>query len=433
MIDEFEIPLGNQRGLLGVFLAAHAIPDAIHILFTGVGCKSKAQRQIAHHDLVRDAGNKMVWADIGEREFIAGPLERLENLTLETVRRRGKAGLIFISGSAAAEFPGADLAATLRRIKRLAGCPVIYLPGGWEDDHFLAYARAMREVLRLVNWKTSPKKRKSKTVNIVGYFFDRYEEDRQADCWELYSLCLSVGYNPGSLFFCGDELKELQRAWQAEVNVVLPFYPLPLYELEAITGRPAVKVDLPLGPVACRRFEEQLQMGISGEKKPPLKMSYHQLETTELIAGARRRLAGLRALVVAESPVAAGMVELLSELEVSVPLVVILDRSLGGKKYFLEKLKEYGVDFPAEAALENPGYSCLEKAACQLEKKDGRLFDLIIAPDLWLPEEITIGAAWLEVGFPSHRRHVFHKEPVLGWGGVYLLVQRLLSAAERIF
>ena len=45
----FRIPLNNQRRLFGVFLAAHAIPDALDFLHTGVGCKPKTQRQLAYH------------------------------------------------------------------------------------------------------------------------------------------------------------------------------------------------------------------------------------------------------------------------------------------------------------------------------------------------------------------------------------------------
>ena len=438
MSSKFEIPLMNQRALFGSFLAAHAIPDALDILFTGVGCKPKAQRQIAQHDRFREAGSKMVWADIGEREAIGGPLDRLENITLETVSRRGQVGIIFVATSAAAELLSADLRPALARIRRRAGCPVVLLPSaGWDRDMYAGYGAAQRAVLDLVDWKRSPARGRS--VGIVGHWFHRYESDQQADLDELRRLLKGAGAEPGPVFFSGAPLAKLLELAGSAAILRLPYLldePLaagsPAPARAVAHGhwgrRPVLPTALPVGTAHTESFVlTAAQAAGAGEDRARRFVREERARLQPVLRRARRELAGKRALVLADTPLAAGLCCLLPELGVRVPLAVLLDETLGGRKALQAELRTSGVDSPP-VILENPGYMELERAFEMVFGRRGGV-DFIVGPDLWLPPRIREGAAWMELGFPSNRWHPSEPAPVLGFSGLRALAKRLLEVA----
>ncbi len=437
MSSKFEIPLMNQRALFGSFLAAHAIPDALDILFTGVGCKPKAQRQIAQHDRFREAGSKMVWADIGEREAIGGPLQQLENITLETVSRRGKVGIIFVATSAAAELLSADLRPAIARIRRRAGCPVVLLPSaGWGRDMYAGYGAAQRAVLELVDWTRSPARGRS--VGIVGHWFHRYESDQQADLHELRRLLKGAGAEPGPVFFSGAPLARLLELAGSAAILRLPYLldgppaagsPAPARAV--VHGhwgrRPVLPTALPVGTAHTESFVlAAARAAGAGEDRARRFLREERARLGPTLRRARKALAGKRALLLADTPLSVGLCCFFHELGIKVLLAVLLDETLGGKKTLEVGLRAGGVE-SIPVALENPGYTELERAFQGTFGRRGRP-DFIVGPDLWLPPRIREGAVWIELGFPSNRWHPRASAPVMGFAGMRSLARRLLDS-----
>jgi nitrogenase molybdenum-iron protein alpha/beta subunit len=434
MAGDFEIPLCNHRALFGTFLAAHAIPDAIDIMFAGVGCKAKAQRQIAMHDRGREAGNKMVWADVGDVQLIAGPAERLRNMTVETVRRREGVGLVLITTSAAMEMTGADVEAVLPAIRRDVGCPVVHLPAaGWTGDLYAGYASAVEAVLGLAPWR-EVRAGDRRSVNVVGYLFDRYERDHAANLAELRRLLAAVGLTLHATFLSGVPLAALRTAPEAGVNLLLPHGPAERTRIASLTGRRTAACALPVGRSMTARFLRESARAAGVPAATVRGAVEAERERTEpALRAAREGLAGRRAAVLANTPLAAGLAALLADLGVTPVLAGLLDRTLGGADAFRASVAPAGVDADGCVVLEDPSGGDLDEACGVLRGREAAAgrppFDLLIAPDLWLPPSVTDGAARVELGFPSDRRHAVAPSPFLGSAGVVAIAQRLLDAA----
>ncbi|MBI5503060.1 MAG: hypothetical protein HY907_22635 [Deltaproteobacteria bacterium] len=113
-----------------------------------------------------------------------------------------------------------------------------------------------------------------------------------------------------------------------------------------------------------------------------------------------------------------------------------LDRSLGGAAAFRGALGAAGHEAEGCAVLEDRSARELESACAGLREgvpgREGRPFDVRIAPDLWLPAAATDGIARVELGFASNRRRAVAPSPFLGYSGVLSLAQRLLDAAGGV-
>ncbi len=432
MRSRFEIPLDNQRALFGVFLAAHAIPDAVDLMHTGVGCKPKAQRQISSHDRMREAQNKMVWSDVDESLLITGSADRLYDMTVETYGRREAVGVVFITTSTAMEMTGFDGEAAAARIRERIPCPVIYLPTpGHEGDLHHGYQRAVLAVMELCDWSVAPADPSS--VDIVGYLFDRYEHDHAMSLHEVRRLLAGIGLGVTTTYLSGTPVAGLMQGPRAAACVVLPWAAGIAEGLPGLTGRPCVHVDLPLGLRATRRF---LEVVGASRNVPPLRVaSLVETETARiapLVRIARERLAGSRAAVLADTPTAAGLVGLLDDLGVSAVLVGLLDRTLGGGQALVAALSRAGVTLPAGCrVIENPCARDIDEALAASPPTDAP--HLLLAPDLWLPEEVTGRLSRVEIGIPSNRKHAIYAQPSLGYRGAVCLAQRLMDARAGVF
>ncbi|MBI5526839.1 MAG: hypothetical protein HY897_10945 [Deltaproteobacteria bacterium] len=433
MARMFDMPLSNHRRIYGAFLAAHAVPDAINLMFTGVGCKSKAQRQIAMHDRVREAGNKMVWSDIGDAEFIRGPAKRLASMAIETCRRRENVGLVVVTTSAAMEMTGADVESELAAIRREVGCPVIYLPtAGWDGDLYAGYGEATSAVMALAPWGSS--EGDSRTVCVSGYLFDRYEPDHAANLREIQRMLGAAGASRGAVFFSGSSMRTLMEAPAAGCHLVLPYARRVAAWAGRETGRRVVATDLPVGIAASARFivASARLVGLSGETARSLAEA-ESLRARPALSGARAYLSGLRVGVLAETPMAAGLCSLLLELGMVPVFAGLLDRTLGGKRAFFDALASSAGALRGCLVAEDPSAQDVEDVCRRLRGKlgrrdRGRPFDLLIAPDLWLPPSCVDGVKRVELGFPSNRWHPVSPEPFIGFAGAVALAHRIAAA-----
>ncbi len=432
---EFEIPLYNHRHLFGVFLAAHAIPDAVQLLHTGVGCKPKNQRQIVAHDRMREAQNKTVWSDIAEEHLIRGSAEQLRNLAAETVQRRPKVALFLLAESTAMELTGIDLCAVADTISQEVGRPVVHVPSaGYRGDHYDGYAAVVRRLLGGMRWEMSVTR--PRQVNLIGYPFDRYELDHGANLRELRRLLTGIGADLGQTILSGVPLSALQAAPESGANVLLPYAPgLDAEHADGLGGRPWCVADLPISSRGTTCFLEQVARRLAlPEKRVSVLIEREQSKIAPLLRIAREQLTGRRAVVFADTPRAVGLVATLAELGVQTRLVALLDESLGGGVAFTEGLGRLGRELPADCpVLECPTAREVTDAWTGLDSARGASpIDVILAPDLWLPPALVRGLPWVEIGLPSNRKRAIFALPDVGYNGVVALAQRLLDAVNQI-
>jgi nitrogenase molybdenum-iron protein alpha/beta subunit len=433
-LHDFEIPLYNQRRLFGIFLAAHAIPDAVNVMHTGVGCKPKAQRQIAMHDRGREAQNKMVWSDISEAHLIRGSAEALRNITLETIQRREEINLVLITASTAMELTGLDLSEVAGQLEAKAGCPVIYLrAAGTEGDHYDGYADVLSVVLARCRWDapvTEPAQ-----VNLIGYPFDRYELDHQANLREIHRLLSGLGATGGEVLLSGTPLSDLKRAPDSGANLVLPWASALEDGVLQNLHRPYQRVVPPLSGRGTRLFLEQVAGLLDlPRRRVEALVRREQRKVAPMLRTARELMAGRRVAILADTPFAVGLTAAAVELHLRPALVGLLDQSLGGAAAFFRGLERLEVSLPAGCTvLPAPTASEVDAAATSIrEAHGGAGVEVVVSPDLWLPPSLTEGAARLEMGLPANRKHGLYAMPAMGFNGLVALAQRVLDAVHRV-
>jgi nitrogenase molybdenum-iron protein alpha/beta subunit len=192
-LEDFSLAPVAHTGLFGVFLGVHAIEDGLCVLHAGVGCKSKTQARLVHHDLGRESHTRVGWTELSEEELIRDPGERLPQAIAELFDRR-KPRVIVLIASTAVEYSGVDLTALAERAKLVLGCPVIHIPGvSAMPDFQHGYAAVIRAMLSVTDWTAPPVDR----VSLVGYLFHRHELEQAANLAELKRLVGALGARLG--------------------------------------------------------------------------------------------------------------------------------------------------------------------------------------------------------------------------------------------
>ena len=126
-ISEFELRDHDGADLFGLFLGVHALPGAILLLHTTVGCKFKTQMHLAEHDWARrDSHNRRLWTGVDDVRIIRGSGPRLLEFALTWYERR-KPELLLVTTNAAVELSSPDVEAAVE--KYLPAVVGYYVPG----------------------------------------------------------------------------------------------------------------------------------------------------------------------------------------------------------------------------------------------------------------------------------------------------------------
>ncbi len=152
-------------------------------------------------------------------------------------------------------------------------------------------------------------------------------------------------------------------------------------------------------------------------------------------------LRSLRVALFAETPVAAGLATLLTELGVEVRLIGVRDTSLGGEKEMRRALDDNGVTLdPRTVVWERPSIRRVRREL--LPALLAGAFDIVIGTTTELStlrrepglRGLLSPVRLLEHGFPATHRHPTEATPTFGHAGVLAWAQRLLdeSLAPRV-
>jgi len=440
-LQRFGISPLPHTGLFGVFLGVHAVEDALHVLHTGVGCKGKTQRQLVEHDLGREAHPQVGWTELSEEDLIRDVAARLRKAVPELQRRRQAAALL-VTASAAVELTSTDLAAECERLETTLGVPVIWLPGvASAADLYAGYGAVVRALIERVDWRLPPAPASAPTptpadppvVSLVGYLFHRYEHEQAANLAELRRMVEGLGARLGPTFLAGETFDTLQRAHAARLLVRLPYAGMDADTLATLTSRRVCAPGLPLGLRATAAWLRSVgsSLGVASSRVEAL-VSAREARLASRLDLARRRLGGRRLAILADTPLAAGWMLLAQELGLDLPLVVLLDRTLGGEAALRAQVAAAGGEVsPHTRVVEAP--TLTELRALAPEPDAVPPFDLVVRPDLSLADTAWAHVPTLETGFPAGHKHFVFPLPELGYNGVVALAQRLMDAVGGVF
>ena len=434
--------------LTGVSLGVHAIPDAFLLMHTGVGCKYKAASQIATHDWQVHPNRREGWTEVGDRALIKGSAGRIGPYA-RTWGQRRRPGFMAMVTASFLQMTGEDFAAEVKRAAGGLDFPLVQIPaGGFEGDLYDGYARLLLEVVRQADFQ--PPEQRGGEVGVLGYFFDRYEADHTGNLQQIRFLLSGIGLKLGPVLLSGRPFGELMRIGRCGMLLQMPYARPVEAELENFCGPGVLPVDLPMGLAGTARWVRR----VAATAKIDQSRVEEFIKTQESHARAQLakladRIRGLKAAVFADTPMAAGLCSLLSELGLKPVLVGLRDRSLGGKQAFLQTLRQDGVELPDRSEiLEDPALRDVHERLVESIVEGGVqcVFGSSVELNLfsaWTPDQVMRlvdrpeasaggpGLFALEIGFPSTGYHLTHADPFMGFGGAVALAQRILQAGQR--
>jgi nitrogenase molybdenum-iron protein alpha/beta subunit len=458
-LERFALKAHHYGRLTGVSLAAHAIPDAFLLLHSGVGCKYKAAAQVSIHDWARQPHRREGWTEVGDAALIKGAATRIGPYVRSWYDRHHPA-VIFVCGATFLEMTGEDLAAEVQAAGQTVPCPVRYVTGvGFDGDLFDGYADVLGTVLDLIPWQEV--KPEPGHAAVVGYFFDRYEADHLANVHQLRILLGELGLTLETVLLSGQPLERLQQAARAELVIALPYAHRAQSALRQLarTGRTVVETALPMGVRGTTAWLEQVGQaaGVSPAKirKVAGRLSGY---TRQELAPLRERVLGGRSAIFAETPLAAGLADLLEAVGLAPRLIGLRDRSFGGAAALRRQLQAVGRELrPTVEVLEDPSIwlvrqrletlrrtreiqvavgSAAEIGGARPAPGQGDAIRRGARPapgqgDALRRGDLAGDAPWyarLLLGFPATGYHALHPVPTLGYGGQVAQAHRLLES-----
>jgi nitrogenase molybdenum-iron protein alpha/beta subunit len=443
-LEDFAVKGMHLAKMTGVMVGSHAIRDAFLLMHSGVGCKYKTAAQGALHDLGEHPNVREAWTQISEAHLVAGCSDRIGPFARAWWERRESAFMVVVSAYFI-ELTGDDIPAAIADVEAtLPDCPMVHIAtkapnGGFFDG----YAAVVREAMRRMDWSKPPTAPRQAAV--LGHFFHRYEPDTKADVAQLKALVKAAGLEPGPIFFSGQGYRELAEAPAAQIVVELPYTRPHDAEIRAMLGpdRQVVPLDLPIGVGGTARFVRTLAEATGAGPAEMRKVDAWLAQQTEAVLASVQRLTEpLRSYAVAvfaDTPLAAGLVIMLRELGVDVPLVGLRDQggSLGGEAAFRAALARAGIsDLPGTVVMEDPSLRRSRDALLPLLEElplgvIGSTHELDMLRHLPRSTALLTDVPLIEAGFPADDYHAVYSVPTLGFLGAAAWAHRLLDAFQQ--
>jgi nitrogenase molybdenum-iron protein alpha/beta subunit len=406
----------------GLYLGVNAVPDVALVVDCPEGCYFQAERVALNHDLTSTlldplGRHRLVQTEVDYGRLPLGTEPHLE-ATLDRAVARLSPALVLVAQATMVELTGNDLDALAARAEARLGVPVRAVHGDSLRGDFLdgwdAFVRLLAEVL------TPDRITAPEAVGLVGYLPDRLEEDHRANLRELTRLVEGLGVPCAGALCDGGDTRSLACVLGAGTLVGLPHGRGLAERVARRTGARVVELPLPLGLDGTVRWLTTLGEALG---RPEAARALVEAELAALVPPLDHlrttRLAG-RSVAIAHDPHwATGLAEACLELGLSVP-VLGLQRRRGpafqpSAAWFEPPVVLDALDVPAF------------RAAIAQAAPGGRV-DVVLGPQELRGVADDLGAAFLEVGYPSFTTHAFSPRPLVGFAGLRRLVDELVNA-----
>jgi len=419
--------------MTGIMMGVHAIKDAFLLMHTGVGCKYKTAAQISQHDWASHPNKKEGWTQVGDRAVIKGSSGRIGPFARSWYERRNP-GFMAVTTAVFLELTGEDYSDAVRRTEEDDfPCPMAIIgTGGATGDFFTGYAAMLLEVAKKIDWEAQ--EIRPNEVAIMGHLFTRYEADQKADVTQLKVLLKAMGKELGPVFFSGCPYEKLTHAAGSEHILAFPYAKKTKRKIgKLVKPRPMTDVDLPIGIAGTSRWMREVAEATGADQARVEDYIAKQTRgVKKQIAKLRDRIAGTPVAVFAETPLAVGLVTLLTEFGLRPMIIGLRDATLGQEAAFLEGLEKNGIQLPDGAeVLSRPSLRNLRERLMNGVEQNQIYGVFGSSTELNLFRSMPrLGGRlpfMIEVGFPSTKHHVTYAIPMFGYNGVVAQAQRVLD------
>jgi nitrogenase molybdenum-iron protein alpha/beta subunit len=435
-LEDFALKGNHLAKMTGISLATHAIPDAFLLMHSGVGCKYKTAAQIGNHDWGSHPNMREAWTQVGENELVTGHAKRIGPFARAWYERR-RPELMIVVSAYFIELTGEGFDDAVQAAEKTVPCDMTLISTAAPNDGFFeGYAAVTTAVLERMDFETPPTEPRG--ASIVGWFFHRYEPDQKGDVKQLEGLLKAAGLTMGPVLLSGTGYRDLLKAPASKYALLLPYAkPKERKIRKLLKKRDIVPLDLPIGVAGTARFVRELVAQTGGDaRRAEAWLEGQTAAVRGQLDKLRDHFRHVEVAVFAETPLAAGLVSLLDEMGIRVPLVGLRDqnRCLGGRTAFLQTLERNGVpDLDRIEVLEAPSLR-LVRERCRERMAQGRLRGIVGSShelDLFVQDRRGAFGAHtflIETGFPSDEVHAALALPTLGFAGAVAWAQRMLDA-----
>lgn len=406
--------------LLGVYLAVNAISDAF-LLVEGPDCTHmKTQYIQGNHDWLSTLTTVSGWHRVANTALHPSHMsESRESNLLDRLERMAAhpevAGLLLTAMPMAA-ITGADYQRLCRQVsarhnKEVLSVPGLSLSGDWIDG----YCQTLKALARGIALRGSPQPR---SVAIVGYLYDRNEDDHGANLAVLKEMFARLELELVSVWLSGQSWRELGRVGKAGTIIALPYGRAAARAICRRSGAELLELPVPLGPRACdqwlrvlgERFERQDQA--ENYRREQLARLAPRLEWLVPFL-----FQNLPAAYVGDPFLLPGLRDLLQLVGTDLRFAIVTNR----RSHF------------------NRVADSLDTLECLVYPRHRRFIHFLLERSLQENVRLLItnnygaafplpGTATVEFGFPSVFHHALYPRPFLGYPGTLALLDRLANS-----
>lgn len=432
-LDDLVIRSSSHTPFFGVYLASHAISDALCMCHASVGCKVKTQQHLAPHDGIQDAHNRMRYSQFIDEDLIQGSTEQLES-EIVAFARRLKSQLVVIDSSTPISLQAQPMAPVLERMRDKTGVDVIAVPTrNYQDDLYAGYAATIGAIFKR-QFELYPPDPQPDEVSVVGLPFDRYEGDSLGNVAEMRRMLAGIGLKAPAIYLAGEPYAHLAHTTRARAHLLLPWAHAQARDLQKIPQLQANtlhKLGLPVGFAGTKRWLESVAAALEIPQNRAETFMQAELALAKPLAElARRKLRGRKFAIFAEAPRLAGLTTLLTELDMVPSVLAVTHFRTGDVAVAQKMLADAGVRLPEDVLwLQDPTPAQVQQLAAGRQRESSTLVHTSILLGSTIERESLRAAnlPFLEVTFPSEARHYLRPAPWLGVQGALRVAEEVLQ------
>jgi nitrogenase molybdenum-iron protein alpha/beta subunit len=396
----------------GSYCVAYAIKDSAVILHTPSGC----QRRILYVWSMHDNSNNFkptLTTNIVDKDVIFGTEEKLKKLIEDTLLRYNEK-VLFLITSCSPEIIGMDynLALPAREISKNVKIIPINSPG-FKGDFYDGYSGTLKDlVVALGNSQCNKKDKDKNKINIIGYFFTRYEDDDHSNIRELKYIVENIGLEANSIFLSGGKYSELENYTEARYNVLFPYAKSCESYLSEIIKQDNIICELPIGIEKTVEFITKIGEAtgnlLSAQNfiKEKLSDIIPKIQTTLHITN------GKKVAIISDFQTLPGLLSFVLELGMEPVIIASYNKSNENIK---EKVNE--IILKNSLLLYKPIILCnCNREQFKISVKESHI-DLCIGSSIESRDLNELGIPVLEVSFPLFENHYNFDSPILGFSG----------------
>ena len=227
----------------GAYSIGYGIKDCINILHTPSGCQRRILYLWSMHD--NTSNYKLTLStNVIDKDVIFGTEQKLEKLVKDTIERYNPR-MISIISSCAPEIIGMNYDIALSDFKSQENTMILPINSpGFKGDFYLGFKESLNKLIQSL---PICKEKVKDEVNVIGYFYSRYEEDENSNIKELKRIIEAIGLKVNTIFMNGCSYEELEKYGKAEFNIILPYGMECIDYLENVSKQKNIICDMPIG------------------------------------------------------------------------------------------------------------------------------------------------------------------------------------------